>query len=64
MGLHDGEQLHTLGGEQSGHIIFGDLEKTGDGIAAGLRIASGGLRAQARELSELTRPVTLYRSGL
>ena len=53
------ENGYTLGGEQSGHIIFGDLEKTGDGIMTSLRIM-GVLRAEREKLSELTRPVTLY----
>ena len=50
---------YTLGGEQSGHIIFGDLEKTGDGIMTSLRVMEV-LRAEREKLSELTRPVTLY----
>ena len=53
------EHGYTLGGEQSGHIIFGDLEKTGDGIMTSLRIMEV-LRAAREKLSELTRPVTLY----
>ena len=53
------ENGYTLGGEQSGHIIFGDLEKTGDGIMTSLRIIEV-LRAEREKLSELTRPVTLY----
>ena len=28
----------TLGGEQSGHIIFGDLATTGDGVLTGLQV--------------------------
>ena len=52
------ENGYTLGGEQSGHIIFGDLEKTGDGIMTSLRIMEV-LRAEREKLSELTRPVTL-----
>ena len=50
---------YTLGGEQSGHIIFGDLEKTGDGIMTSLRVMEV-LRAEREKLSELIRPVTLY----
>ena len=53
------ENGYTLGGEQSGHIIFGDLEKTGDGIMTSLRIMEV-LRAEREKLYELTRPVTLY----
>jgi phosphoglucosamine mutase len=53
------ENDYSLGGEQSGHIIFGDLEKTGDGIMTSLRIMEV-LRAEREKLSELTRPVKLY----
>ena len=53
------EHGYTLGGEQSGHIIFADLEKTGDGIMTSLRVMEV-LRAERETLSELTRPVTLY----
>ena len=42
------ENEYSLGGEQSGHIIFGDLAKTGDGILTSLRIY-GGLTSRARE---------------
>lgn len=50
---------YSLGGEQSGHIIFGDIECTGDGIMTSLRIMEV-MRAERERLSELTRPVTLY----
>ena len=30
---------HSVGGEQSGHIIYRDLATTGDGLLAGLRLA-------------------------
>ena len=53
------ENGYTLGGEQSGHIIFSDLEKTGDGIMTSLRIMEV-LRGEREKLSELTRPVKLY----
>ena len=53
------EHGYSLGGEQSGHIIFGDLEKTGDGIMTSLRVMEV-LRAEREKLSELTRPVKLY----
>ena len=53
------EHDYSLGGEQSGHIIFGDLAKTGDGILTSLRIMEV-LRAEREKLSELTRPVKLY----
>lgn len=50
---------YSLGGEQSGHVIFSDLEKTGDGIMTSLRIMEV-LNAEREKLSELTRPVTRY----
>ena len=53
------ENDYSLGGEQSGHIIFGDLAKTGDGILTSLRIMEV-LRAEREKFSELTRPVKLY----
>lgn len=53
------ENDYSLGGEQSGHIIFGDLAKTGDGILTSLRIMEV-LRAEREKLSELTRSVKLY----
>ena len=30
---------HSVGGEQSGHIIYRDLATTGDGLLAGMRLA-------------------------
>ena len=53
------ENGYSLGGEQSGHIIFGDIENTGDGIMTSLRIMEA-IRAQKESLSTLVRPVTLY----
>ena len=53
------ENGYSLGGEQSGHIIFGDIEKTGDGIMTALRVCEV-VRAEREQLSVLTRPVKLY----
>ena len=50
---------YSLGGEQSGHIIFGDLETTGDGIMTSLRLMEA-VRAERETLSTLVRPVKLY----
>lgn len=50
---------YTLGGEQSGHVIFGDIEKTGDGIMTSLRVMEV-LRSEREKLSELVRPVKLF----
>ena len=43
---------YTLGGEQSGHIIFPRLATTGDGLLAGLRLAHH-VRESGRPLAEL-----------
>jgi phosphoglucosamine mutase len=45
---------HTLGGEQSGHIIFLDRATTGDGILTGLKLLSIVARS-SKPLSELAR---------
>lgn len=50
---------YSLGGEQSGHIIFGDIECTGDGIMTSLRIMEV-MRAERETLSQLAAPVKLY----
>lgn len=57
------EESLSLGGEQSGHIIFGDIEKTGDGIMTSLRVMEA-MRAEKETLSELARPVTLFPQAL
>lgn len=44
----------VLGGEQSGHIIFGKLESTGDGIVTALQLAENMAERDIRA-SELTR---------
>ncbi len=50
---------YSLGGEQSGHVIFGDIECTGDGIMTSLRVMEV-LRAERETLSQLCAPVKLY----
>ena len=56
------ETMHELGanfgGEQSGHVIFGDYAKTGDGIASALQFAACMLdmRKKASELSAMLKP--------
>jgi len=42
----------SLGGEQSGHIIFGDISTAGDGIMTGIQLAKV-LRAAGATLAEL-----------
>lgn len=49
----------TLGGEQSGHIIFGNLESTGDGILTSLKTAQAALEKNEK-LSSLCAAVTDY----
>jgi phosphoglucosamine mutase len=46
----------SLGGEQSGHIIFGDLATTGDGLLSGLVLLDV-LARSGRRLSELASVV-------
>lgn len=53
------EEGYSLGGEQSGHIIFGEIENTGDGIMTSLRVMEA-IRAQKESLATLVRPVKLY----
>lgn len=53
------ENGYSLGGEQSGHIIFGDIEKTGDGIMTSLRVMEV-IRAERETLAELVRLVRLF----
>ncbi|HET9771249.1 MAG TPA: phosphoglucosamine mutase [Acidimicrobiia bacterium] len=47
---------YSLGGEQSGHIIFGDLATTGDGLLSGLVLLDV-LARSGRPLSELASVV-------
>jgi phosphoglucosamine mutase len=45
----------NLGGEQSGHIILGDLATTGDGMMAALQVLAI-MQQEGRPLSEVGRP--------
>jgi phosphoglucosamine mutase len=49
----------SLGGEQSGHIIFLDHATTGDGMVAALRVLSV-MVAEEKPLSELARAMTRF----
>lgn len=49
----------TLGGEQSGHIIFSRFATTGDGILTGLMIASE-VKRTGKTLQELAAQMTTY----
>ena len=53
----------NFGGEQSGHVIFGDYAKTGDGIATALQITALILRSN-KPASEVLRPFKLYPSRM
>ncbi len=53
----------NFGGENSGHIIFGDYAKTGDGIASALQIAALMLRSN-KKASEVLSPFEPYPSRL
>ena len=47
----------SLGGEQSGHVIFADLATTGDGVLSGLVLLDV-VRRSGRPLSDLAKVVT------
>lgn len=49
----------TLGGEQSGHIIFLNHTTTGDGILSSLQLVSA-LVASGKKLSELSEEISIY----
>jgi len=49
----------NFGGEQSGHIIFSDYAKTGDGLVAALQVLAL-LIDKKKPASELLRPFSLY----
>lgn len=50
---------YSLGGEQSGHIVFLDLSTTGDGIVAALKVLEA-MRRSGKPLSELKRKIRLF----
>jgi len=53
------EHRLSLGGEQSGHIIFSDHATTGDGILTGLQLAAEVVRT-GRTLAELASVMTVF----
>ena len=53
------EHGHSIGGEQSGHIIFSKYATTGDGILTSLKIMQAMIDKKS-SLSRLTAPVTIY----
>jgi phosphoglucosamine mutase len=50
---------YNLGGEQSGHMIFGDYSTTGDGLVTAMQILSI-MQTQGKPLSELARCWTRF----
>lgn len=50
---------YSLGGEQSGHIVFLDLNTTGDGILSGVQLMNV-MKQTGKKLSELADEVTIY----
>ncbi len=54
------EKNINLGGEQSGHIIFSDFAKTGDGLVAAMQVMAMMLRNKDKKTSELLNPFELY----
>lgn len=53
------ENGHLIGGEQSGHIIFGRLANTGDGLMTAIKIMEV-ITETKLPLSALAAPVTMY----
>jgi phosphoglucosamine mutase len=50
---------YNFGGEQSGHIIFIDLNTTGDGMLSGIQLLNV-MKQTGKTLSELASKVTIY----
>ena len=50
---------YELGGEQSGHVIFGKYANTGDGILTSLRVMEA-IVDQKSDLKSLTRDLKIY----
>ena len=53
------ENGHLIGGEQSGHIIFGQLANTGDGILTAIKVMEV-LTETKQPLSMLAAPMVMY----
>ncbi|MCQ2567532.1 MAG: phosphoglucosamine mutase [Mogibacterium sp.] len=53
------ENGHLLGGEQSGHIIFGRLATTGDGIMTAIKVMEV-MTETKQSLSSLAAPMVVY----
>lgn len=53
------EHGYSLGGEQSGHVIFSEYSGTGDGVNTSLRVMQTMIET-GKSLAELTEPLTIY----
>ena len=53
------EHGHLIGGEQSGHIIFGRLANTGDGILTAIKVMEA-ITETKMTLGELAAPMVMY----
>ena len=53
------EYGHLIGGEQSGHIIFGRLANTGDGLLTAIKVMEA-ITETKQPLSELAAPMHMY----
>lgn len=53
------KNMLNFGGEQSGHIIFSDFAKTGDGLVSALQTLAYMIRSQ-KKVSEILNPFELY----
>ena len=53
------ENGHLIGGEQSGHIIFGRLANTGDGLLTAIKVMEA-ITETKMSLSELAAPMVMY----
>jgi phosphoglucosamine mutase len=49
---------YSLGGEQSGHVIFSEYATTGDGVLTGLQLAAR-VKASGKSLKELAQVLTV-----
>jgi len=50
---------YDIGGEQSGHIIFGELANTGDGMLTAVKVLDV-ILSEGKSLKELASPVEVY----
>ncbi|SYZ78212.1 phosphoglucosamine mutase [Trichococcus shcherbakoviae] len=50
---------YNLGGEQSGHVVFLEMNTTGDGLLTGIQLLNV-MKQTGKKLSELADEVTLY----